>query len=422
MIYWYEQDKNTAVIKFYANIEWWYNNATSFTALFEALDAKYANIIIRVHCYGGNVFEGNAIYNCIGAAQATVVWQIEGVCMSMGTIIMLPADRRTMCENSIMMLHAPSGGAYGSRKDMLAAAKLLGIMEKNASAAYGKKMGKSAKDVTDEYFDGSEHYLSAEECLQLGLIDEIIPAVVKNVKEAPIPVPEEGATVDFASIYNSYAALAEMKEEGEQEYREGMKVTKRRKPAPTSQGNKTPHTMNKKELIAQYGLTGVDENTPDKEFMAALETAIKAKVTNQGAAPGAQAHSAANANDTAANKASAEQMLAGIEAYTGKQFEAAQRESLLQIGEAGGVGAMQAAMKLMATGTTAPAGGGKVPEMKKLVSGNGGAGPVAQDRKDWTYDDWAKKDPRGLEKMEKEDIEQFNALYLAEYGELPTKA
>lgn len=420
MIYWYEQDKNTAVIKFYANIEWWYNNATSFTALFEALDAKYANIIIRVHCYGGNVFEGNAIYNCIGGAQATVTWRIEGVCMSMGTIIMLSADRIEMCENSIVMIHEPSGGAYGNQKDMLAAAKLLGIMNKNATAAYAKKMGKKQSDFAAEYFDGYDHFLSAEECKELGLISEIIPAIVKDVKEVPIPEPDDEGAADVFAIWNSYAALGEMKDEGEQEYCEGMKITKRRKAAPTSQGIKTPHIMNKKELIAQYGLTGVDENTPDKEFMAALETAIKAKASNPGAAPGAQAQSAATANDAVANKASAEQLLAGIESVTGKEFEPTQRASLISIGEAGGVAAMQAAMKLMAPAAAAPAGG-KVPEVKQFMK-PGGTAPTAQDRKDWSYDKWNKEDPRGLERMEKEDVEQFNALYKAEYGELPIKA
>lgn len=409
MIYWYEQDKNTAVIKFYANIEWWYNNATSFTTLFEALDAKYANIIIRVHCYGGNVFEGNAIYNCIGGAQATVTWRIEGVCMSMGTIIMLSADRIEMCENSIVMIHEPSGGAYGNQKDMLAAAKMLGIMNKNATAAYAKKMGKKQSDFAAEYFDGYDHFLDAEECKELGLITEIIPAIVKDVKEVPIPEPDDEGVADMFAIWNSYAALGEMKDEGEQEYREGMKITKRRKAAPTAQGIKTPHIMNKKELIAQYGLTGVDENTPDKEFMAAVE----AKIRSTPAAPPAPVTTPSA--DATVNKASAEALLTGIEAATGKPFEATQRASLLQIGEAGGVSAMQAAMKLMAPAAAAPAGG-KVPEVKKFINPGGSGAASAEDRKDWTWEDWQKKDPRGLEKMEHENEAQFRALYRAEYG------
>ncbi|OSZ79280.1 hypothetical protein CAP35_13790 [Chitinophagaceae bacterium IBVUCB1] len=421
MIYWYEQDKNTAVIKFYANIEWWYNNASSFTALFEALDAKYATIIIRCHCYGGNVFEGNAIYNCIGAAQANVIWRIEGICASMGSIIMLSCGEIEMCENGILMIHEPSGGAYGNEKDLQGAAKMLGIMKKNAAKSYAQKMGIAAADFSAEYFDGYDHWLSAEDALELGLITRVIPSVVKDVKKPPIPEEAEaqGVPADIQNIYSQYGALASMKVEGEQAYKEGMQIKKPNARA-TAQGKTKPNIeMNKKELIARFGLTGVDENTPDEQIYAAIE----AKGKPAPAAPAAPATAPQSAQPADANEQQAEALLTSVEAITGKAFDAEQRKSLLEIGKAGGVSAMQAAMKLMVPAASAAPAGAKVPQAITYTKpGASSSASGSEDRKDWTYDTWAKKDPRGLEKMEKEELEKYNTLYLTEFGELPVKA
>src|SRR5688572_22619747 len=108
-MFWYEQDSETAVVKMYADIGWWNTSANVFTSLLEQLDTKYKKIIVRIHCYGGGVFEGNAIYNSILNLKAHSTGRIEGVCMSMMTIVMLGFDKIEAADNAIVMVHAPSG-------------------------------------------------------------------------------------------------------------------------------------------------------------------------------------------------------------------------------------------------------------------------------------------------------------------------
>jgi ATP-dependent protease ClpP protease subunit len=414
MLYWYEQDKKTAVIKFYADISYWRNDASYFTALFEALDAKYDFIIIRVHCYGGDVMEGNAMYNCLAGSSAHTTWRIEGVCMSMGSIIMIPCDEIEMCDNGILMIHEPVGGTYGNEKAMLAAAKCLGIMKKNASKAYATKTGLTAKDIMDTYFEGSDHYMDAEEALAKGFITKIVPAVVKSVKDLPLPAVDDEQPFDYAAAYNRYAALLDMKEDNEQEYTPGMRITKRR-PAKAQAKPENTDTLKtdiemKKMLIALLQLKGVDENTPDQEFAAAVKAHFDAKGTSSTTTPEAEA------------KASAESFVAAIEQVTGKTFEAAERSNLVTIGEKAGLSVLAATMKTVVPAQTATPETPETPntpELKTLVTGAQGTAGKPESRANWDWEAWQKNDPKGLTAMEDNDPKAFAALYKAEFGVMP---
>lgn len=429
MLLWYEQDKTTAVIKFYANIEYWYNNAGVFTSLFEALDSKYSTIIVRAHCYGGSVYEGNAIYNCIAGANARTICRIEGVSMSMFSIIMLAFDEIEMCENSILMIHEPSAWVEGNEKDLLAAAKTLRIMKANAAKAYAKASGKTVAAIQAEYFDGSDHNLSAEEALAEGFITKIIPGIVKNVKALPIAVPgeEQEEPYNYAAIYNMYQPLLEMEDEGQQEYKQGQKVVfPKKKKAPVASGNTVTSKSNikmKKELIEQLGLKGVNENTPDDQFAAAVKAHYEAKGSSSAAAQAPAAQPAAATGTTTDAKASAETVIAAVEKITGKTYEPAMRTTLLEVGEKAGIAALTMTMQAMQpTGNTAPAATPATPAVVTMINNNGNANPAANgDRANWDFNMWNEKDPKSLAAMAKNPATkaQYIALYKAEYNVEP---
>jgi ATP-dependent Clp protease, protease subunit len=378
---WYEQDSKTAVIRFYANIGWWETEAKNFVPFFEGLAAKYENIRFRAHCYGGAVFEGNAIYNSILNCKSHKTWIIEGVSASMSSILMLACDDIQIADNAMVMVHSPSGWAVGTSKDMYSAGKLLGLMEKNFTKRYTEKTGKPAGTVK-AWFDGVDHWMDADEAVSIGLADKVIPAVVKNVKKPDLdkePADEQG-------YYNRYAAL----------------LTEQ--PVAQNDSTKTEIQM-KKTLIEKYGLKGVTDASSDTAVMEALET-----------------HFSAQQKGTDA-KAQAEAVIASVEKVTGKPFEAAQRTGLLNIGEKAGLEALAMTMAAIAPAATAPASEAApaasttaAPNVVNMINKNVNNGQVAEDRKGWTWEDWQKKDAKGLASMEKSNPEQFEALYNAEFG------
>lgn len=380
----FEKDKDTVVIKFYGEVGTWWNNAKDFTTMFEDLDARYKNIDIRVHCYGGQVFEGNVIYNAILNAKANVTIYIDGVSASMSSIIMLAGSKVIAADNAIIMLHSPSGYTEGTAEAHYSTAKLLRSMEKTFGKRYAEKTGKSEAEVKG-WFDGNDHWFSAEEAMNIGLIDEVIPAVVKNIKTLNKPDSNSDITV----LYSRYAAHL--------------------KDAPKLSSNQNQNIMDKKLLIAKFQLAGVDENSSDTAIMEALEKKQK-ETTASG--------------NTAADQAEA--VIKTVETITGKLYAAEQRKTLLAIGASSGLTVMQETMKFMIPANNEP-GGEQQPAtpaapavVNTLISGSSANSGVT-DRKNWSWDDYQEKDPAALEKMEGENWDAYSKLYQAKYNVLPKK-
>lgn len=389
---WKEKDKDTVVIKFFGPIGYYYRNAEYFTSVFEELDAKYKNIIIQVHSYGGLVFEGNVIYNSILNANASVTIDIVGVSASMMTICMLAAVKVRMADNAYVMIHTPSGSTDGNAKAHKANANLLEKMERNFIKRYTEKTGRPASDI-QPYLDGTDHWLDADDAKALGIVDEVIPATVKNPKS--LDKPDTGA--DPAAIYNRYTSLVkQVKAEAE--------------PTPPTESTQNSDIMNKAELIKKFQLEGVTAESSDTAIMEALEKKQKASATQ---APGNPA------------RETAEAVINGIEATTGNKFEAKHRETLVNIGEKSGVQAMTDVIGMMKPaaeqkpgGEGKPGGDGKAPAVVSMITGKQAN---ADDRSGWDYDKWNEKDPEGLADMEDNEWDKFAALYKAEFKVMPSR-
>src|SRR5262245_44342296 len=68
---------------------------------FGALD----EIRVRVNSPGGNVFDGNAIYNALKNNPARVVVEIEGVAASAASYIAMAGDEIVADENAYLVIH-----------------------------------------------------------------------------------------------------------------------------------------------------------------------------------------------------------------------------------------------------------------------------------------------------------------------------
>lgn len=65
------------IITAFGNIE--EGDGAKFISIFLELERKYASIIIKLHTFGGAVFDGNMMYNAIAASVARVTIYIVGV-------------------------------------------------------------------------------------------------------------------------------------------------------------------------------------------------------------------------------------------------------------------------------------------------------------------------------------------------------
>ena len=158
------------------------------------LDAGYENLNIRINSIGGDVYPGIAIFNAIRQCRSNVTIYIDGIAASIAGVIALCGKRVEMSRYARMMLHNVSGGCYGNKKDLQDMISTIESLEDTIAEIIGGRCGKDKEEIKNAYFDGTDHWLKADEALQLGLIDAIYDV------EA---VPDESTTDDIYRIFTN---------------------------------------------------------------------------------------------------------------------------------------------------------------------------------------------------------------------------
>ncbi len=133
------------------------------------------DIYIYINSPGGSVTAGMAIYDTMQYIKCDVSTICVGIAASMGAFLLAAGKKgkRKLLPNSEVMIHQPSGGAQGQATDIqIVADHIMRTKEKMnriLSEKTGQKLDKVMKDVERDY------YMSAEEALAYGIVDEIIP-------------------------------------------------------------------------------------------------------------------------------------------------------------------------------------------------------------------------------------------------------
>ncbi len=130
-------------------------------------------IVIRINSMGGEVYTGIAIFNALMQSKGDVSIQVDGIAASMASVIALCGKPVQMSKYARLMIHSVSGWAHGNKVDIQRHLQEIDSLENTLAEMYAKRMGKSPEDVKAQYFDGSDHWLTADEALALGLVDGI---------------------------------------------------------------------------------------------------------------------------------------------------------------------------------------------------------------------------------------------------------
>lgn len=142
--------------------------------LYLAREDPDKDISLYIHCPGGVINAGLAIYDTMQLIQPDVSTICIGLAASMGTVLLCAGakDKRYALPNSTIHMHQAFGGAQGYASDIEIAAReimrvqdiIRGILVNHT----GQKLEKIAHD-TDRDF-----YLSADQAVEYGLVDEVL--------------------------------------------------------------------------------------------------------------------------------------------------------------------------------------------------------------------------------------------------------
>lgn len=157
-------------------------------------EAQCQQIDVRINSNGGSVFTGIAIFNAFRNSQADITIYIDGIAASIASVIAACGKPVKMSRYARLMIHSASGGAYGNAAELRSTIEQLESLEKTLCDIYAARCQKSSEEIKAEWFDGKDHWFTADQALELGLIDEIYDAD---------PVPEESSVEQVYAIFNN---------------------------------------------------------------------------------------------------------------------------------------------------------------------------------------------------------------------------
>ena len=131
------------------------------------------DIAFYINSPGGSVTAGMAIYDTMNYIKCDVSTICVGMAASMGAFLLSAGakGKRFSLPNSEIMIHQPLGGAQGQASDIAIQAEHILKIKSRMNKILAENTGKTIKQIEKDV--DRDHYMSAQEALEYGLIDKI---------------------------------------------------------------------------------------------------------------------------------------------------------------------------------------------------------------------------------------------------------
>lgn len=157
------------------------NTANSVVSQLLFLDAQDStkDIYLYINSPGGSVTAGLAIYDTMNFIKSDVQTIVLGLSASMGAILSSSGakGKRFALPNAELMIHQPLGGAQGQATEIEIAAKNILRTRERLNKILADKTGQPLERVQKD--TDRDNFMTAEEALEYGLIDEIMDSSEK---------------------------------------------------------------------------------------------------------------------------------------------------------------------------------------------------------------------------------------------------
>ena len=139
----------------------------------EAQDPE-KDIQLYINSPGGSVTAGMAIYDTMQYVKCDVSTICIGMAASMGAFLLSSGakGKRIALPNAEIMIHQPSGGSQGQCTDIQIQAEQILRIKKRLNSILAENTGKPVETIEADC--ERDHFMTAEEAREYGLIDKVI--------------------------------------------------------------------------------------------------------------------------------------------------------------------------------------------------------------------------------------------------------
>ncbi len=142
--------------------------------LFLEAENPKKEINMYINSPGGVVTSGMAIYDTMQFIKPPVSTLCMGQAASMGSLLLTAGatGQRLALPNARIMVHQPSGGFQGQASDIERHAQDIIKMKRRLNEIYVKHTGRDYETI--ERTLDRDHFMTAQEALEFGLIDKVV--------------------------------------------------------------------------------------------------------------------------------------------------------------------------------------------------------------------------------------------------------
>jgi len=134
------------------------------------------DIFMYINSPGGVITSGFGILDTMNYIKPDVATICMGQAASMAAVLLCAGTKgkRSALENSRVMIHQPLGGMQGQATDIEIHAKEILYLKEKLNKILSKNTGQTVKTIEKD--TDRDNFLSAQDALEYGLIDEIVSA------------------------------------------------------------------------------------------------------------------------------------------------------------------------------------------------------------------------------------------------------
>ena len=132
------------------------------------------DIFLYINSPGGSVSAGLSVFDTMNFIKPDVSTLCMGMAASMGSFLLMAGakGKRIALPNAKIMIHQPSGGAQGQATDIEIHAREIIKTREQLNRIYADCTGQTIEKITSDM--ERDYYMSPEEALTYGLIDQVI--------------------------------------------------------------------------------------------------------------------------------------------------------------------------------------------------------------------------------------------------------